>query len=427
MASSSQRSARRHRGTLSDEGDPLITDEATVPRGRGDDGGGSSSDSESPEPLEEAGVLHSILISRSSNMFWDTEALRQLVRRWCPSIHTFFFAHGELTVTLKDVRNHWLLLILGDQDPAKVEFSSEELRIEAALVDYIRRKNTSLGIQAARFTPWMNHFKREENASIRRAAFVAYWLSKCVFATNASWLLMLSSGRLQFTAYCAHKVRRQFGFDQESWHLYHGYEQLLEGVDGCYGGVQKQWERRHFPSATGMHFSLTSSSFISCHKHHDYICQPPKFRLCGMMSRRVEMDDIWGRRTALTNTLTAKKGQSNRSKKREALSRDSPTKASKKKKTTAARASGSRGVKNKSWNPKTSTAPDSSSLPASTAMRKSTRSIVDSERRSKQRADTLQRVPLENLDGSSSSSDRTGSSGAAAEEMTIYLACLVVA
>jgi hypothetical protein len=34
-------------------------------------------------------------------------------------------------------------------------------------------------------------------------------------ATNASWLLMLSSGRLQFTAYCAHKVRRQFGFDQE--------------------------------------------------------------------------------------------------------------------------------------------------------------------------------------------------------------------
>jgi hypothetical protein len=53
MASSSQRSARRHRGTLSDEGDPLITDEATVPRGRGDDGGGSSSDSESPEPLEE--------------------------------------------------------------------------------------------------------------------------------------------------------------------------------------------------------------------------------------------------------------------------------------------------------------------------------------------------------------------------------------
>ena len=34
-------------------------------------------------------------------------------------------------------------------------------------------------------------------------------------ATNAGWLPMLSFGRLQFTAYGAHRVRRQFGFDQE--------------------------------------------------------------------------------------------------------------------------------------------------------------------------------------------------------------------
>ena len=34
-------------------------------------------------------------------------------------------------------------------------------------------------------------------------------------ATNAGWLSVLSSGRLQFTAYSAHRVRRQFGFDQE--------------------------------------------------------------------------------------------------------------------------------------------------------------------------------------------------------------------
>jgi hypothetical protein len=27
----------------------------------------------------------------------------------------------------------------------------------------------------------MDHFKREDDASIRRAAFVTYWLSKCVF------------------------------------------------------------------------------------------------------------------------------------------------------------------------------------------------------------------------------------------------------
>jgi hypothetical protein len=86
-----------------------------------------------------------------------------------------------LTEILEDVENHWLLPILGDQDPAKVELSPEELRIKAALVDYIGRKNTSLGTQAARFTPWRDHFKREKDASIRRATFVAYWLSKCVF------------------------------------------------------------------------------------------------------------------------------------------------------------------------------------------------------------------------------------------------------
>ena len=95
--------------------------------------------------LKQAGVLRSVLISRSSNMFWDTEVLQQLVRRWCPSTHTFFFAHGKLTVTLEDVENHWLLPILGDQDPAELKLSPDELRIEAALTDYIRRKNISLG------------------------------------------------------------------------------------------------------------------------------------------------------------------------------------------------------------------------------------------------------------------------------------------
>jgi hypothetical protein len=122
-------------------------------------------------------------------MFRDTEALRQLVRRWCPSTHTFFFAHGEMTVTLEDVENHWLLPILGDQDPAELELSPEELKIEAALADYIGRKNISLGTQATRFNPWMEHFNREEDPLIRRAVFVAYWLSKCVFGEHPAYLI----------------------------------------------------------------------------------------------------------------------------------------------------------------------------------------------------------------------------------------------
>ena len=82
-------------------------------------------------------------------MFRDVEVLWQLVRRWCPSLHTFFFAHGELTVTLEDIENHWLLPILGDQDPAEIELLPEEVRIKVALTDYIGRKNTSLGTQVA--------------------------------------------------------------------------------------------------------------------------------------------------------------------------------------------------------------------------------------------------------------------------------------
>jgi hypothetical protein len=137
--------------------------------------------------LEQAGVLCSILISRCSNMFRDTEALRQLVRRWCPSTHTFFFAHGEMTVTLKDIENQWLLPILGDQDPAEIALSPEESKVEAVLADYIGRKNVALGTQAARFNSWMEHFLRIEDPSIRRAAFVSYWLSKCVFGEHPAY------------------------------------------------------------------------------------------------------------------------------------------------------------------------------------------------------------------------------------------------
>jgi hypothetical protein len=48
-------------------------------------------------------------------------------------------------MTLEDIENHWLLPILGDQDPTEIELSPEESKIEAALADYIGRKNISLG------------------------------------------------------------------------------------------------------------------------------------------------------------------------------------------------------------------------------------------------------------------------------------------
>uniref|UniRef100_A0A2N9GG51 Aminotransferase-like plant mobile domain-containing protein n=1 Tax=Fagus sylvatica TaxID=28930 RepID=A0A2N9GG51_FAGSY len=236
MASSSKKPVKGRGGSSSGKGGPSVAGGVRTPRGPEDDGSSSDSVLGSPEPygdilgrptvdpwnellavplvfdfqcsravewadwidlelanrgfcdlLEQAGVLRSILISRGSNMYRVTEALRQLVRRWCPSTHTFFFAHEKLTVTLEDVENHWLLPILGDQGPADLALSLEELEIESALVNYIGRKNIALGTQAARFKPWMEHFNRETNPLIRRAAFVAYWLSKCVFGEHPAY------------------------------------------------------------------------------------------------------------------------------------------------------------------------------------------------------------------------------------------------
>ena len=92
-----------------------------------------------------------------------------------------------MTVTLEDIENHWLLPILGDQNPAELELSPEESKIEAALANYIGRKNIALGTQAARFNLWMEHFNRVEDPLIRRAAFVAYWLSKCIFGEHPAY------------------------------------------------------------------------------------------------------------------------------------------------------------------------------------------------------------------------------------------------
>ena len=97
-----------------------------------------------------------------------------MVRRWCPSTHTFFFAHGELTVTFEDIENHWRLLILGDCDPSEIKLSPTELRVKTILLNYVEKKNISLGTNAARLTTWPQKFFEEPDNDLRRAAFVTY-------------------------------------------------------------------------------------------------------------------------------------------------------------------------------------------------------------------------------------------------------------
>uniref|UniRef100_A0A2N9FUM7 Aminotransferase-like plant mobile domain-containing protein n=1 Tax=Fagus sylvatica TaxID=28930 RepID=A0A2N9FUM7_FAGSY len=128
-------------------------------------------DSDFWDNLVDAEVHWAILISRSCNMFRDTEALRELLRRWCPSTHTFFFSWGELTPTLEDVANHWMLPILGEYSFSNIKLSAAEEEIAAVLKKY----------SSTRLSGWPSTFINYKKAPIRRAAFILYWLSLQTF------------------------------------------------------------------------------------------------------------------------------------------------------------------------------------------------------------------------------------------------------
>jgi hypothetical protein len=79
--------------------------------------------------------------------------------------------------------------ILGDCDPSEIELSQTELKAETILLNYVGKKIVSLGANAARLTTWPQRFFEEKDDDLRRAAFVAYWLSKCVFGEYLSYTI----------------------------------------------------------------------------------------------------------------------------------------------------------------------------------------------------------------------------------------------
>ena len=112
-------------------------------------------------------------------MFRDTEPLHEVLRRWCPTIHTFFFTWGELTLILEDIANHWMLPILGEFSPSDIKLSIEEEEIVVALWGY----------SSTRITSWPALFLHHGEVSVRRAAFIVYWLSKCIFGNSPYYIV----------------------------------------------------------------------------------------------------------------------------------------------------------------------------------------------------------------------------------------------
>ena len=80
--------------------------------------------------MEQASILKSVAITRNLEGFRDAKGLRHMVRRWSPSLHTFFFFVGELTITLEDVVNNLLLPVFGDKSLFNIWLSAEDLTIE---------------------------------------------------------------------------------------------------------------------------------------------------------------------------------------------------------------------------------------------------------------------------------------------------------
>ena len=124
--------------------------------------------------LQRAGVLKAVVLSRSLSNFQNLYNLRHLVRRPCATTHTFFFSCGELTVTLEDVANQLLLLILSDVDIATIELSPEEEAIEVKL----KKRMTG----NAKLSYWVSSSSKFSIVT-RHAAFVAFWLCKFVFGS----------------------------------------------------------------------------------------------------------------------------------------------------------------------------------------------------------------------------------------------------
>ena len=117
--------------------------------------------------LECAGILKLVAISRNLEGFRDTKGLRHLVRRWCSSLHTFFFSVGELTIHLKDVVNNFLLPVFGDENPFDISLSSEDLKIEDKLFSHFGGRTASLRGKLARIDKWVTTLSQEKEKVVR--------------------------------------------------------------------------------------------------------------------------------------------------------------------------------------------------------------------------------------------------------------------
>ena len=113
------------------------------------------SDGEFVSCLERVGILKAVAISKNHKGLRDAKGLRHLVCCWCPSFHTFFFSVGELTITLEDVVNNFLLSVFGDKNPFDISLSNEDLEVEDKLFSHFGGRTASPDGKSTRMGKWV--------------------------------------------------------------------------------------------------------------------------------------------------------------------------------------------------------------------------------------------------------------------------------
>ena len=86
-----------------------------------------------------------------------------------------------MTVTLEDVVNNFLLLVLGDENPFDINLSNEDLKVEEKLFTYFGERTASSSGKPAKMGRWVMSLSRKRDKEVRRAGFLAFWLSKFLF------------------------------------------------------------------------------------------------------------------------------------------------------------------------------------------------------------------------------------------------------
>ena len=85
-------------------------------------------------------------MTRNLEGFRDANGLRHLVCCWSPSLHIFFFFVGELTITLEDVVNNFLLPMFGNKGFFNIQLSVKDLAVEEQRFKYFVGLTASSGV-----------------------------------------------------------------------------------------------------------------------------------------------------------------------------------------------------------------------------------------------------------------------------------------